>query len=218
MRTGDSHIDPDHGADEDLRSDARANRERLVDAARAAFATHGVDVPLSTIARRAGVSPATLYRRFPTRTSLVASAFAEQLSECSALLSAALADPDAWRGLCGLIDAVCSMQARSRGFSSAFLALYPTMVEADEPRRQAEQDLLDLVDRAKRSGALRADFDHTDIYLIMLANDGVVARSPQTAVVASRRLVAYFLQAARAGSGLPLPPPAQVGISDLLPE
>jgi AcrR family transcriptional regulator len=51
-------------------ADARRNRERILEAARAAFAAEGLSVPLDEIARRAGVGPGTLYRHFPTREAL----------------------------------------------------------------------------------------------------------------------------------------------------
>src|ERR1700735_1274970 len=53
-----------------LRSDARDNRDLILDAARAAFAAEGLNVPMREIARRAGVGQATLYRRFPTKQAL----------------------------------------------------------------------------------------------------------------------------------------------------
>lgn len=65
-----SHNPPPNGsgpATDALRADARENRERILRAAREAYALHGIDVPISAIARRAGVGVATLYRRFPTR-------------------------------------------------------------------------------------------------------------------------------------------------------
>ncbi|MFG2490474.1 helix-turn-helix domain-containing protein [Streptomyces caniferus] len=61
------------------RADARHNRALLLQAAREAYALHGTDVSSSAIARRAGVGAATLYRHFPTRGSLIAAAFSEQL-------------------------------------------------------------------------------------------------------------------------------------------
>jgi hypothetical protein len=57
-----------------LRSDARDNRDLILDAARAAFAAEGLNVPMREIARRAGVGQATLYRRFPTKQTLVTEA------------------------------------------------------------------------------------------------------------------------------------------------
>ena len=38
-----------------LRRDAQLNRERILEAARSAFAEHGLDVGVEEIARRAGV-------------------------------------------------------------------------------------------------------------------------------------------------------------------
>ena len=54
-----------------LRADALRNRQRLLDAARAAFASHGTDASLEDVARRAGVGIGTLYRHFPHRDDLV---------------------------------------------------------------------------------------------------------------------------------------------------
>jgi len=54
------------------RADAQRNRERLVDAAKAAFAEAGAEVSLEEIARRAGVGIGTLYRHFPSRDAIVA--------------------------------------------------------------------------------------------------------------------------------------------------
>lgn len=53
-----------------MRADARRNQQRILDAARAMFSEHGTAAPLDDIARRANVSIATLYRRFPDRAAL----------------------------------------------------------------------------------------------------------------------------------------------------
>ena len=79
-----------------LRSDALDNRERILDAARAVFAADGLDVPMREIARRAGVGPATLYRRFPTKQTLATEAFTEQMHACHAIVQEGLADATSW--------------------------------------------------------------------------------------------------------------------------
>jgi AcrR family transcriptional regulator len=53
-----------------VRSDARENRERILEAARRAL-DESADASLNQIARQAGVGPGTLYRHFPTREALV---------------------------------------------------------------------------------------------------------------------------------------------------
>lgn len=62
-----------------LRADARRNRDRIVDAARAAFAARGPDASLEEIARSAGVGIGTLYRHFPTRQALVDAVFRDSV-------------------------------------------------------------------------------------------------------------------------------------------
>src|SRR4051794_2402941 len=64
-----------------LRSDARRNRRRLLEAARGVMRQQGLEASLGEIARRAGVGNATLYRHFPTREALWEAVFAEYGSE-----------------------------------------------------------------------------------------------------------------------------------------
>jgi AcrR family transcriptional regulator len=53
-----------------MRADAVKNRQRILDAAEAIFATEGLSVPIDTVAERAGVGVGTLYRHFPTKEAL----------------------------------------------------------------------------------------------------------------------------------------------------
>ncbi|MFJ6609108.1 TetR/AcrR family transcriptional regulator [Streptomyces sp. NPDC091289] len=199
-----------------LRADARENRERILRAAREAYALHGIDVPISAIARRAGVGVATLYRRFPTRTSLITEAFAEQLTECSGALDEALEDPDPWRGFCSVFRKVCAMQAADRGFTHAFLARFPDESSYAGERDRAEEGLGLLIRRAKEAGALRPDFDVSDVVLVLLANNGVTNGAGPDATAASRRLVGYLLDSFRATPARgPLPPPAGLELDRL---
>lgn len=108
-----------------LRADARRNREHILAAAREIFAEHGIDAPMTTVARRAGVGAATLYRHFPTRNDLARAAFAEQMSSCARALTQAATDPDPWHAFAYLVETVCRLQREERGFPSAFIAAFP---------------------------------------------------------------------------------------------
>jgi AcrR family transcriptional regulator len=55
-----------------LRSDAAANRERILTAATVAVRRDGEKVPMATIAEEAGVGIGTVYRHYPTRPALLA--------------------------------------------------------------------------------------------------------------------------------------------------
>lgn len=210
------------GAARQPRADARRNRERILAAARETYAARGIDVPMTAVARQAGVGPATLYRHFPTRAALVAEAFAEQVSHCVSVLDDALEDPDPWHGFCSFIEEVCAMQAVDHGFTAAFLEQFPEAVDYERERARAETALGQLVQRAQEAGKLRADFAHADVVLLLLANSGVTQDSPHASLLASRRLTAYLLQSFRAagaettdGRPRPLPPPAPLGLNQV---
>jgi AcrR family transcriptional regulator len=189
-----------------LRSDALDNRERILDAARVLFSADGLDVPMREIARRAGVGPATLYRRFPTKQVLVAEAFADQLRACRAIVDEGCADPDPWRGLCRVIERICELHARDRGFTEAFMSAFPGAPDS-AGRAYTVQAVAGLAQRAKDAGRLRSDFVLDDLILILMANKGIHTRSPDTQVMASRRFAGLAIQALEARpQHQPLPP------------
>lgn len=73
------------------RKDAQHNREHILEVARRAFATDGVDVSMDAIAKLAGVGPGTLYRHFPSKDALLAALLAlhhEVLDERRAAIEA----------------------------------------------------------------------------------------------------------------------------------
>jgi len=79
------------------RADAQRNRERLLEAAKQAFAAAGPDVGLDEIARRAGVGIGTLYRHFPNRDAIVEAVYrreVQQLADAATRLLGSL-PPDA---------------------------------------------------------------------------------------------------------------------------
>lgn len=61
----------DSPVEKPLRADAQRNRDKILDAARAAFRERGASCSLDEIAKRAGVGAGTLYRHFPTRDDLI---------------------------------------------------------------------------------------------------------------------------------------------------
>jgi len=54
-----------------MRADARANREKILQAARDLFIERGVEVDVREICEHAGIGMGTLYRHFPTKEDLV---------------------------------------------------------------------------------------------------------------------------------------------------
>ncbi|MEU9371350.1 helix-turn-helix domain-containing protein [Streptomyces avermitilis] len=193
-----------------LRSDALDNRERILDAARALFSADGLDVPMREIARCAGVGPATLYRHFPTKQVLATEAFADQLRACRTIVDDGCADPDPWRGLCLVIEKICELHARDRGFSEAFMSTFPGAPDV-AGREYTVKAVAGLAQRAKDAGYLRSDFVLDDLILILMANKGIHTRSTDTQVMASRRFAGLAIQAfAACPQHAPLPPAARL--------
>jgi AcrR family transcriptional regulator len=61
------------------RVDAERNRDKILAAARAAFADPDAEVSMAEISRRAGVGMATLYRNFPGRRELLEALYAQRI-------------------------------------------------------------------------------------------------------------------------------------------
>jgi AcrR family transcriptional regulator len=157
----------------DLRSDAAANRDRLIEAARAAFAEEGTDVKVEEIARRAGVGVGTLYRRFPGKEQLVGAILEERVSELLLLLRKSPAKSDPLTALGEFLDAVIRLQAEDRG---VLRLLAQTLGPAAYPDNIDE--LYDvvwrLIRRGQQSGQVRADLKKKDVpALLRMANAAV---------------------------------------------
>ncbi|MFD8247960.1 TetR/AcrR family transcriptional regulator [Nocardia sp. NPDC059691] len=180
-----------------LRSDARDNRERILDAARALFAAEGMTVPMRDIARHARVGPATLYRHFPTKEILATAAFAGEMRACRALVEQGLSDPDPWHGFCRFIENICALHADNRSFTEAFTSTFPDAFDFAAERAAALRAVGELARRAEKTGQLRPDFAVADLSLMLMAHRGIRAGS-QTRVAASRRFAALMIQAFRA--------------------
>ncbi|MET8565678.1 helix-turn-helix domain-containing protein [Streptomyces flaveolus] len=193
-----------------VRSDARDNRARILDAARAVFGEDGLSAPMREVARHAGVGPATLYRHFPTKQALIAETFAEQRRACHAAVRDALADPDPWHGFQNLVERICELHAHSRGLADAFMTAFPEAMDFAADREHSLHAVGELARRAQKAGRLRPGFVVDDLILMLLAHRGLQDTPRAARVTASRRFAAYVIEAFRAApeaeGPTPLPP------------
>ncbi len=95
-----------------LRSDALANRQRLLAAAREMFAERGLGVEMKEIAERAGVGVGTIYRNFATKEDLMVAIVQELLDQADELIAEAEREPGAARAVALAVQAAirCSEQ------------------------------------------------------------------------------------------------------------
>src|ERR1700739_4579745 len=101
------------------RADAVRNREKVLGAARDAFAESGYGVPLDEIAARAGVGPGTVYRHFPTKEALFEAVIAARLTDlvADARGRGGSADPEA--AFFGFLETVAVEAAAKRDLPDA---------------------------------------------------------------------------------------------------
>jgi AcrR family transcriptional regulator len=71
---------PDQFPSPTRRPDAKRNRDKILAAARSAFADPEAEISMAEISRRAGVGMATLYRNFPGRRELLEALYTDEVN------------------------------------------------------------------------------------------------------------------------------------------
>ena len=186
-----------------LRRDARANRDRILEAARASFATDGVDVPVEAIAQRAGVGMGTLYRRFPTKQDLVEAVIAESLDAFVAAAEDGLAEED--RGRASVVSWNACSASTPRTAPCERCSREPSTAKRARRFEGRPPAVRQLVERAQADGSLRADFVPEDMPLVFMTGGRVLEASRGVAPDLWRRYVGLLLDGLRAEGATPLP-------------
>jgi len=141
-----------------LRADAQRNRTRILEAAEVVFAAEGIEVPVDTIAEKAGVGVGTLYRHFPTKEKLCEAILLDRLSDLT-LDARALADaPDPAGAFFGFLQHVVEQGAAKRDLLVAVMgAGLEFEVAAAEVKDGLREAIGVLLQRAQSVGAVRPD-------------------------------------------------------------
>jgi AcrR family transcriptional regulator len=159
------------------RADARRNRERIVAAAREAFAEHGPDAQMDDVARRARVGVGTVYRHFATKDALVGELIRLKLSDFAARAHAGLdEDGDPWETLAQVLRDQAEVMATDAANQRMTFASSQETVDHAQPAIDELQDAMnELLRRAKDSGALREDVTVADIRTLMCGLGSMMA-------------------------------------------
>lgn len=190
-----------------LRRDAQANRDRIVAAARAAFATDGIEVSVEEIARRAAVGMGTLYRHFPTKEDLVDAVLEDAFDEIVGAAEQALAEEDAWHGLHGFLEHFFALHVKNRGLKDMLATQSHGRERAEAMRARMRPLIRRLVHRAQEQGALRPDFAPEDMPFVIWSVGRVIEETRGVAPELWRRHLGFLLDGLRAEAATPLPHP-----------
>jgi AcrR family transcriptional regulator len=152
-----------------LRADARRNRERILESARAVFAKYGADAQIDDVARQAGVGVGTVYRHFPTKEALQVELVREKFRLFATRTREALekdGEPFA------VIEDLLRRNAETMAGDAAVQQALAGAGEHIWTQAEAEQQALvavtgQLIARARRAGTIRRDVEPTDIGMLM---------------------------------------------------
>ena len=189
--------------DRPLRADAERNRLRILDAAADVCAERGLQVSLDEVAERAGVGVGTVYRRFPNREALIDELFRTRVEEFLAMVDAAAADPDPWRGLTKFIEDGAEFHGRNRALKELMFSAPGGREWVDEVRASVRPKVAGIVAAAKEQGKLRDDLDTLDVPMLELILAAGIEFTRETPGESWRRLLGIVIDGLKAGRRAP---------------
>jgi len=156
------------------RADALRNYQKLVDAAREAFAQDGADTSLEEVARRAGVGIATLYRNFPERAALLEAVYLEDV-EIFCTSSADVSELPAWDAFAEWLRRLTSYLVNKQALAPVLLRTFDHDAPVFDRSRAAFFAVGEpLLHRAQEAQEVRADTDLAEVIQLV----GAIAKIP----------------------------------------
>jgi AcrR family transcriptional regulator len=150
------------------RADARRNRDRVLESARAAFAAEGSDASLDEIARGAGVGAGTVYRHFATKEALFEAVVLDRIGELIEEARAHVDDPDPGRAFSSFVELLAREGARKRDLVETLSSAGIHLQLGEAPIVRALVDVLgELLLGAQRAGAVRRDVSVNDVMALL---------------------------------------------------
>jgi AcrR family transcriptional regulator len=161
------------------RADARRNYEKVLEAARQAFAEGGESTALEEIARRAGVGIGTLYRHFPNRQALVEALYLDEVDEMSRS-AAELDGADPWEALNAWFGRFSAYLATKQALAAELM----NYMGRDAQLFQASRAALwaagePLLKRAQDAGVVRTDVEIGDVIQMVIGIGKIPTDDPQ---------------------------------------
>lgn len=160
------------------RADARRNYEKVLAAAREAFAEGGESTALEEIARRAGVGIGTLYRHFPNRQALLEALYVNEVEEvCRS--AAELDGNDPWEALNAWFERLMGYLATKQALAHELLNYLDTDAPLFQVCRASLYDAGDpLLKRAQEAGVVRQDVEFSEVMQMVVGIAKIPASDP----------------------------------------
>jgi AcrR family transcriptional regulator len=175
------------------RADARRNYEKVLAAAREAFAEGGESTALEEIARRAGVGIGTLYRHFPNRQALLEALYLDEVEEvCRVAAEADGGDP--WEALSGWFERFIAYLATKRALAAELLNYMDHDAELFQVSRASLFEAAEpLLRRAQDAGVVRPDASIAEVMQMVIG----IAKIPTSDPGQTERILRIALDGLR---------------------
>jgi AcrR family transcriptional regulator len=175
-----------------VRSDARENRERILEVARRALETAG-DASLNQIAQQARVGPGTLYRHFPTREELVLAVYRRDVDRLVDSVRDRLAGTSPLESLRGWTTELVGLMRIKHGLGDA-LSPGGRQSITEQTYGPVVAAITEILDEGKHDGSVRDDADAADVLLLI----GALWRTAPGEEDRSQRMLGVILDGLRA--------------------
>jgi AcrR family transcriptional regulator len=175
------------------RADARRNYDKVLAAAREAFAEGGESTALEAIARRAGVGIGTLYRHFPNRQALLEALYVDEVEEvCRS--AAELAGGDPWEALSGWFERLIAYIGTKQALAHELLNYLDRDAKLFKYSRTALYGAGEpLLTRAQEAGVVRPDVDIAGVIQMVMG----IAKIPTTDAAQKQHILRVALDGLR---------------------
>jgi AcrR family transcriptional regulator len=179
------------------RADARRNRELVLAAAEAVFSELGLRASIEEVARRASVGVGTVCRHFATKQALVEAVLEARYESLVRDAQRALEQPDRGVAFRSFFVSLSQFQARHRALAEQMATEIELPASAQPLRMSLRQAMIELVTRAQRSGAIRADIGPADVVMLLSGVAHATAPAGDLQPALRERYVAIILDGLR---------------------
>lgn len=182
------------------RADAERNRERLLEAASEVVGETG-ELSLAAVAARAGVGIGTLYRHFPTRDTVLAALYRNEVDRLHAVAIRLGRDLPPFEALKKWLGGYATLMRLKYGMADAMKSALNSDAQVfSHSRVKLIEALSALLKAAADEGTVRADADPDDILLAVSASVSA-SRGREDAARKVDRLLALIIDGLRFGAG-----------------
>lgn len=171
-----------------MRTDAQANRDRILTAAEAVFGEAGAMGSTEEVARRAGVGIGTVFRHFPTKQDLIEAAVVVHFERLTEQAHELAGGPNPGAALRELVETMV-------GGATIKMALVNLLADGDgmtDTAARAARELRDavgaLLTEAQQAGAVRLDVSVDEVYLLIRGLSQASANTPVEPATLQRAL------------------------------